>query len=89
MSRFDYVKYDAQSIDEQSEAKAACQNVERIIDSIVPPAAAGLKPDFDAARARDNALQALEECYMWIGKSIRDQQVIRGQAPLQEERGNS
>ena len=36
------------------------------------------------------ALTKLEECYMWIGKAIRDDQIERnGSAELQEERTNS
>ena len=38
-------------------------------------------------RAKSLALTALEECYMWIGKAIRDIQLARNRcAPLQEER---
>ena len=40
-------------------------------------------------RAKSLALTKLEECYMWIGKAIRDAQMKRnGGAELQEERKN-
>lgn len=41
----------------------------------------------ECARAKALALTKLEECYMWIGKALRDDQIARiGSAPLQEDR---
>lgn len=38
-------------------------------------------------RAKALAVTKLEECYMWIGKAIRDEQIARnGSAELMEER---
>lgn len=79
MSRFDYVKYDEEGTEKQAFAKEFVTKTEAFIEtSIFSP------------RAKALALTKLEEVYMWIGKGIRDDQVIRnGSAPLQEERTNS
>ena len=75
MSRFDYVKYDAQAQRQQELFKAICQGIENVLDSLESP------------RPKALALTKLEECYMWIGKAIRDDQIARnGGAELQEER---
>lgn len=75
--RFDYVRYDDVSQDEQNVAKAMCTDLGDFIDSL---------PN---GRAKALALTKLEECYMWIGKAIRDNQIARnGSAPLQEGRKN-
>lgn len=77
MSRFDYVKYDTVAIAQQELAKKACQEMEGIIDGCLE------------GRPRDLAHNALEVCYMWCGKGIRDGQIKRnGSAPLQEERND-
>lgn len=78
MSRFDYVKYDDGAIAEQDVAKTMVTELEGLIDT------------FKSPRAKALALTKLEECYMWIGKAIRDDQIARnGTAELQEERSNS
>ena len=77
MSRFDYVKYDNAAIVDQQEAKDYCQKLEQLIN------------DLGNSRATSLAHTKLEECYMWIGKAIRDEQIKRnGGAELQEERKN-
>lgn len=79
MSRFDYVKYDENAIKVQEATKEAVKNVEAVIST-------GIKPGRHTALA----LTKLEECYMWVGKAIRDDQIaLNGSAPLQEERSNS
>ena len=79
MSRFDYVKYDEGAVVDQETAKELVINLEQFI---------GLRTT--SPRAKALALTKLEECYMWIGKAIRDDQIVRnGSAPLQEERTNS
>lgn len=79
MSRFDYVKYDESAQSLQGEAKLKCESLERMIGDDVRP-----------GRAQSLALTALEECYMWIGKAIRDDQIRRtANTELQEERTNS
>lgn len=78
MSRFDYVKYDELAIEDQEKAKRHCAVLEGLVDRLESP------------RAKALALTKLEECYMWIGKAIRDDQIKRnGSAQLQEERTNS
>lgn len=76
--RFDYVKYDAQAVEDQKEAKTRCETVEKFVDTL---------PN---GRAKSLALTALEETYMWIGKAIRDEQLTREPlSELQEQRTNS
>jgi hypothetical protein len=79
MSRFDYVKYDETATTRQEAFKAVVTGLETFIEEhCISP------------RAKALALTKLEECYMWIGKAIRDDQIKRnGTAELQEERSNS
>ena len=75
-SRFDYVKYDELAAKQQAAFKDSVTELELCIE-------AGLK----SPRAKALAITKLEECYMWIGKAIRDDQIARnGAAELQEER---
>lgn len=79
MSRFDYVKYDDEANARQGFLKVATENLEREINSMT-----------DSPRYKALALTKLEECYMYIGKAVRDDQIKRnGSAELQEERCNS
>lgn len=79
MSRFDYVKYDEQAQKDQAASKTAVEQVEHFITKYTKP-----------GRAQSLALTKLEECYMWIGKAIRDDQIARNSSTeLQEERSNS
>ena len=66
MSRFDYVRYDTVSTTQQERAKELVTDVEKLIDSL------------ESGRAKSLAYTKLEECYMWIGKAIRDDQIDRG-----------
>lgn len=86
MSRFDYVKYDATGFHFQQSAKDKIQEVETLILSI-----ANNSTRFRQRKSRSVALAitALEECYMWIGKAIRDEQLARNGVAPQEERTNS
>lgn len=75
MGRFDYVKYDKEAIEDQDAFKNAVSQLEKMIDLLKSP------------RAKALAITKLEEVYMWIGKAIRDDQIVRnGSAELQEER---
>lgn len=79
-SRFDYVQYDETAQRDQAIAKESVQMVERTIEMICP----------GSSQSKYKALQHLEECYMWIGKLIRDDLLKKNDAaPLQEERTNS
>lgn len=73
--RFDYVKYDDVAQEQQATFKKMVEIVEQMID-VLPH-----------GRHKSLALTSLEECYMWIGKSLRDDQISRnGCAPILEER---
>jgi hypothetical protein len=77
MGRFDYVRYHEQAESQQAAAKTLCQNLKQVINNL------------GVGRAQSLAFTKLEECYMWIGKAIRDEQIKRnGTAELQEERKN-
>lgn len=79
-SRFDYVRYDDLAMDQQSSFKLQFIFLETCIESLVSP------------RAKAIAITKLEECYMWVGKAIRDDQIERNgyeATELQEGRNNS
>lgn len=76
MSRFDYVKYD----DIANEAQTTLKNQMTALE-------ASIELNCRSPRAKALAMTKLEECYMWIGKAIWDDQISRnGSARLQEER---
>lgn len=66
MSRFDYVKHDEKASYDQVAFKAKVEALERLITE-----------DLKSPRAKALALTKLEECYMWIGKAIRDDLLAR------------
>lgn len=79
MGRFDYVKYDQKSVDAQECFKGSVVSMESVINNLI-----------ESPRAKALALTKLEECYMWIGKAIRDDQIDRNKmTESQEERSNS
>jgi len=63
---FDYVKYDQASFDRQAHCLRAVEDMEHAIIASTGP-----------GRAHSLALTKLEECFMWIGKAIRDDQLKR------------
>lgn len=67
VSRFEYVKYDSVAGVTQKHGKKIVENLESFIESSISC------PD-----AKAKALTKLEECYMWIGKGIRNDQITRG-----------
>lgn len=74
--RFDYVKYDEQAQTTQEAFKLQFTDVENHINQML------VNPRYKAL-----ALTKLEECYMFIGKAIRDDQIERtGKVELQEDR---
>lgn len=76
MSMFDYIKYDENAQVLQEQFKADFTTITFRLDNLRD------------GRAKALAITKLEEAYMWIGKSIRDEQIVRnGSAELQEERG--
>ncbi len=62
---FNYVKYDPEHTLVQDNAKAVVMELELVVDKLLPGRSSAL------------ARTALEECYMWIGKAIRDDQVLK------------
>lgn len=73
---FSYVKYDEHAKSQQEIAKVMMENLEDFISRL------------GAGRPQSLAMTKLEECYMWIGKAIRDQQYRRlPETPHQPERG--
>lgn len=76
-NRFDYVKYDEDTITYQAAFKNICIELELAINCLID------------GRSKSLALTALEEVYMWIGKGLRDGQLKRNKdTELQEGRGN-
>lgn len=77
-SRFDYVAYSEESQAMQQIFKAMVTDIEQELEWLKD------------GRAKSLALTKLEECYMWIGKAIRDDQIAdNAETKLQEERCNS
>lgn len=75
--RLDYVKYDDHAYNMQLQFKAMYERALSMVESL------------PLGRAKALALTKLEESYMWVGKALRDDQVVRnGTAPLMEERKN-
>lgn len=83
--RFDYVKYDVTAQEKSAVFKKKCQELEELAKNLLKPPREG----YSCGRAIENALNALEETFMWLGKAIRDEQVQQRTAELQEERCNS
>ena len=76
-NRFDYVQYDEQATAIQNQFKVEVQKLESMIEKM------------GAGRYQSMAMTALEETYCWIGKAIKEHQIMRnGTAPLQEGRKN-
>lgn len=66
MSRFDYVKYDAEGQLIQNAFKEMVSTIENTVLA-----------QLESPRAKALALTKLEEFYMWVGKAIRDDQIER------------
>lgn len=65
VSRLNFVKYDSESLRKNEELKYAVQNVERHL------------LELPECRERSLAMTAMEEMFMWIGKTIRNDQLER------------
>lgn len=74
MSRFDYVKYDGKATEDSAQFKKLFEEVEAAI-------VRNLKP----GRASGKALDKIEEGFMWIGKAIRDEQLVRNNSFMDKE----
>jgi len=60
--RFEFVEFSEASVELMLKCKDAALKMEEAIGLL------------DQSRSKSLALTKLEECYMWIGKAIRDQQ---------------
>lgn len=76
MSRFDYVKYDDIASMQQASAKERFESVAAMIGSL------------GDGRAKALAFTKLEEAYMWVGKAIRDEQLVRTGVGVPQEGRN-
>lgn len=73
-NRFDYVKYDEIAIALQLEAKMRFKAIEEYLNRNFP----------DGGRSLSLVFTKIEETYMWLGKTIRDEQIKRnGSADIQ------
>jgi len=77
MNNLDYIKYDEMSVMQQGIYKDKCKDLLENIDVLYGTTVEG-----------QTAIRKLEECYMWIGKAVRNAQIARGGSVLQEDRAN-
>lgn len=63
--RFDYIKYDGLRIIKQKTLKGMFEELEDYAED-----------NFINGRAKSLFITKLEECYMWAGKALRDEQII-------------
>jgi hypothetical protein len=63
--RFDYVQFDAIATEAHVVGRRHCEDLEEFLNSL------------PKSRAQSLALTKLEEVYMWVGKALRDDQLIR------------
>lgn len=76
-NRFSYVRYDEHAAAQQQMFKERFESLERMVGTLAD------------GRAKSLVLTKLEEAYMWVGKSIRDDQIARtGKVDEQPERNN-
>lgn len=78
-SKFDYIAYDEEAKVHQAQLKLLVSAVEDKLYTLAN------------TRYISLAITSLEECYMWAGKAIRDDQLVRNnyEFSLEEERSNS
>jgi len=67
INRFDFIEYDDLSREQQLNFKNQFIKIANDIEAI----------STGNERSSLIALVKLEECYMWVGKAIRDNQIIR------------
>lgn len=66
-SNLDYIKYDNKSLELQALLKRLIVEVEY-----------NIQKNLSSSREKSLALTRLEECWMWVGKSIKIDQIKRG-----------
>lgn len=62
-SRFDYVAYDPKSQELSATFKAKFEELESLCNQL------------EEGRPKSVVMTKMEECFMWVGKSIRDSQL--------------
>ena len=77
--RFAHVQYDNLGVEQQATMKGMYEELEKRLNMFFPDA-----PNAAYGRAKALCLTALEESFMWAGKSVRDAQVARANRPLDE-----
>lgn len=77
-SRFDYVRYDSEAEEKQT-----------IFKKLFIELSTQIEARLYGGRAKALVLTKLEEAYMWVGKAVRDEQVDKRGAELQEKRNDS
>lgn len=74
-SRFNHIQYDIKAQDDQGKARYLASSLETFIVNI------GIMqnklPSVNCSRAKSLAITKLEECYMWIGKALKEDQLDR------------
>lgn len=70
MGRFDYITYDETSQLKQAKIKNLCVQLSDLINESI-----------ECPRSVEKAQTHLEEVYMWTGKGIRNDQVMRSTLP--------
>lgn len=76
-SKFESVVYDDVAQEKQAYLKSCFIQLEDAINNT------------GTSSHKEDAISKLEECYMWIGKIIRDDQIQRNaETALQEQRNN-
>lgn len=73
LTRFDFVKYDEKAVRLSETFKEKFNELENKICCL------------EDRRERTNAMDALEECSMWIGKTIRAEQIERNKGNVELE----
>ena len=76
-TRFAYIKYDETATAKSTTARELCEKVEHFLETQLPN-----------SRYKSLALTALEEAYAWIGKAIRDEQVLERSNPTTKGDGD-
>jgi hypothetical protein len=69
VNEYDFIQFDDESLKKQAMFKEQVVKLTADIDALISPS------------ARVEALKKLSECYMWIGKAIRDDQIARTGKP--------
>jgi hypothetical protein len=71
------VKFDSKALEKQVGMKEAFMYLEALIEKTLIE-----------GRAKSLVFTRLEEAYMWVGKAIRDEQILSRKSELQEQRAN-